>query len=436
MKQLFFFFIAFSLFSVNAQDSDTNKKAVYSEVGLYTMDTSLDEATIKKELQTIFPDASFIDAAPEHIEKTLVYVEPVTDVPQKYPVYGMNYLNYFAKGLTKAQKENLIASKNAFIIAVFYTANDATEKNKLFYEWIHTKLKDTEYVAYDAETREYFLADTWKIRRVDAWSEGIPDASRQIITHSYRKDKFCRTITLGMKRFGLPDIVIDDSACSNTTQANQLITVIAQLLFEGNEIKNGDFMVDFNAIQNADFKKAIKETTIEGAAQKATIRFKEGTWEEGDPTNFLIQVDFENEAYENPQAYENTIYSNLFGVNDEVTSVDHNQAISEASERAKRRLPALKKLFNNGLSAGSTLLLKAPFTTDTGGREWMWVEVTTWETTAIEGILQNEPHYIKNLKAGTKVTVKQADIFDYILYKADGTSEGNETGRLIQKYGN
>lgn len=64
----------------------------------------------------------------------------------------------------------------------------------------------------------------------------------------------------------------------------------------------------------------------------------------------------------------------------------------------------------------------------------MWVEVIKWENKLISGFLKNEPRLIPNLKEGAEVTIKEDDVFDYIRVKADGTSEGNETGKLILKY--
>ena len=64
----------------------------------------------------------------------------------------------------------------------------------------------------------------------------------------------------------------------------------------------------------------------------------------------------------------------------------------------------------------------------------MWVEVMQWSADGeIDGLLQNDPFHIKALRAGAKVRVKERDIFDYLLYRADGTTDGNETGELIQK---
>jgi len=63
----------------------------------------------------------------------------------------------------------------------------------------------------------------------------------------------------------------------------------------------------------------------------------------------------------------------------------------------------------------------------------MWVEVVRWKGRTIRGILDNDPFEVTTLKAGAKVEVKEGSLFDYLLYKPDGTQEGNETGRLLQR---
>jgi hypothetical protein len=49
-------------------------------------------------------------------------------------------------------------------------------------------------------------------------------------------------------------------------------------------------------------------------------------------------------------------------------------------------------------------------------------------------IFEYAVYLIEPLKAGSEVTIRVSDIFDYIHRLPDGTSEGNETGALIQKY--
>ncbi|WP_298427178.1 DUF2314 domain-containing protein [uncultured Kordia sp.] len=408
-----------------------------SEFGFYTMDKKLDEIAIKKELKAMFPDIMFIDGAPpKTIDKTMVYLETISNVNEDYPAHNMEYLKYYAEGFSKSQKEKLIASKNAFICVFYYQNKDAFSHTKKLFNWVYNKIKGTDFVVYDGDVRKYFSQKTWQRDRVDAWENGIPNAMRQLTIHSYRDYEYCRSITLGMQRYGLPDFVIEESPCSNITNATQLLTVIAQLLFEGNQIKNKSLAVDINQIQNTEFKNIMASMIYKNAKKKAIINFYPNVpMEEGDPFNTIFKINFDVKGYDDTQAYESEIYDHIFGSKDEVTNVNHNEEIKAASERAKKRLPELKQLFNKGLDT-ETLLLKAPFTTDDGGNEWMWIEVTRWTNETIEGILQNDPHYIKNLKSGAKITAQQADIFDYILYKADGTVEGNETRKLIEKYGN
>jgi len=420
----------------NFAQNDTETTGAVSEIGFYTMDASWDENTIKKELKTIFPTARFVDDSPEIIDQTIIYLEAITDVAEEYPAHDMEYLEYFAEGFTETQKDNVTASKNAFIVVLYYENKDAFTHSKKLFDWVHTKTKNTDFIIYDGEVREYFTPKTWKENRVDVWENGIPNAIKLLTLHSYRKYEYCRSITFGMQRFGLPDLVIEDSPCSNVNSASQLLTIIAQLLLEGNQLEGTKFLVDLDALKNKEFKNITATILNDNATKKATINFNTSVpMEEGDPMNTIFRVDFNNKDFKNPQAYESEVYKQVFGIDDEITHVSHNDEITAASQRAKEKLPELRALFNEGLDQ-TTLLLKAPFTTDDGGNEWMWIEVTRWRGNTIDGILQNKPYYIKNLKSGAKVTVQQEDIFDYLLYKADGTTEGNETGKLIEKYGN
>jgi uncharacterized protein YegJ (DUF2314 family) len=97
------------------------------------------------------------------------------------------------------------------------------------------------------------------------------------------------------------------------------------------------------------------------------------------------------------------------------------------------RLPELAQRFAKGLPPAERLLLKAPFRTSKGNTEWMWVEVTAWNGEQITRSARQRPLRRPRVKAGATVQVKQPDVFDYYLVKPDGTTEGNETGQILQK---
>ena len=59
--------------------------------------------------------------------------------------------------------------------------------------------------------------------------------------------------------------------------------------------------------------------------------------------------------------------------------------------------------------------------------------VTSWSGKTVTGLLQNQPYFIPDLKAGAIVNINQDDVFDYIRDFADGRSEGNETGAIMKR---
>ncbi|MFW5739820.1 MAG: DUF2314 domain-containing protein [Myxococcota bacterium] len=76
-------------------------------------------------------------------------------------------------------------------------------------------------------------------------------------------------------------------------------------------------------------------------------------------------------------------------------------------------------------------MVKAPFKTASGGNEWMWVEVISWQGSTIRGVLQNVPYDMPGLKQGARVEVEESAIFDYIYTSSDGGQVGNETDALL-----
>ena len=145
-------------------------------------------------------------------------------------------------------------------------------------------------------------------------------------------------------------------------------------------------------------------------------------------------MDFSGFQGDSLQEKQDALLSELFGWKDQISYVKHNKNIDEASELARQKLPNLKDKFLNGLAAGEYIHVKAPFKTTDGGNEWMWVQVVKWGGIDIEGLLQNMPFNVPNIKTGSKVIVDESTVFDYIYYKNNGTSEGNTTGKLIQQY--
>jgi uncharacterized protein YegJ (DUF2314 family) len=236
-----------------------------------------------------------------------------------------------------------------------------------------------------------------------------------------------------MRKFGLPDVALNGLSCYQDESTSNLINLICQTIAEKeNPIVNGTIDLDIEGVSNESLKKTLIESLEKGAEKRVAVPLTIVGNEEGDPVNQLLGI----RNPKNAQVYHDHLIAMLFGARDSIVHTTHDGELLEASNRAKKKLPELKDLFQKGLRPGEHILVKGPFRTPSGDNEWMWVEVTKWSGTQIHGILQNNPFEVPDLKAGSRVKVPQNDVFDYIHCFPDGTQEGNETGEIISRNAN
>jgi uncharacterized protein YegJ (DUF2314 family) len=186
-------------------------------------------------------------------------------------------------------------------------------------------------------------------------------------------------------------------------------------------------------IQNADERDGIVKSLKTNATKVGCLTLVPGKWEDGDPRNTLVQLTFGKYPGNDSHARQDSMISSFFGWEDHVTNIKHNDELLVASARAKQQLPALHKAFAAGFQPGEYLEVKAPFETESGGKEWMWVEVTTWRGNRIGGLLDKEPEKVPNLRPSQYVEVRQEDVFDYLHTFPDKRTEGNTTSPIIQQ---
>ena len=362
------------------------------------------------------------------------YTVEFIDNPQvDFTPPDLEYLKFSARGLSKNEQDALQEATGALAITFSGSKKNVYKKQENISMLLNDAFKNSNAVLVDYNTVESFNAKSWKEMRIDNFGGITKDVTNQIAIHAYRDGNLCRAVTLGMNKFCLPDISIKDFSCSNQISYSALINAIAQTLSERPKLNsNSTISLNLESIQNKNARNALLSGIHENAVKSADIKLESAKPEQGDYPNIQYRLVFDSPGFGSPQEEQNKVITKLFGSNDGLEYVNHNDALLKASAEAKKQLPKIKERFDMGLEPGFAILLKAPFTTDGGGNEWMWVEVTTWNEGNITGILQNDPFEISNLKAGSIVSVKQKDIFDYILYKPGGSYEGNETGKIIE----
>lgn len=379
----------------------------------------------------LFNKAEASDVVPAQMT---VAVRLEKDAIANYAPPDLEYLQRFGRGLSSEQAEQLQASKSVVIFDFSLPKDRLWEGSRSACDLVVALAHQVDGLIWDEQTREVFAADHWELKRLANWNEVVPNVSKHTVIHAYSTGEHVRAITLGMSKFGLPDIVVDGFSWSLNRNMGNLINLLAQSMAEGAAVSSGrDFELDLKAIENSGVRQPQVESLMSNATGVARLVLDSGVREEGDPENRLLEIVFDR--YDGPDVYakQEALLAAFFGWEDSYNSVEHDEELLAASRRAREKLPALRSDFANGLAPGEYVLVKAPFDTPDDGHEWMWVEVMAWEGGRIRGLLKNEPYNIPDLHGGQEVTVLESEIFDYIRQFPDGTHEGNETGQLISK---
>lgn len=371
-----------------------------------------------------------------HETKPTLAAQIESDPQTNYAPPDLESLHYFGRGLSREEAEALQKTEKVLVLDWAYSKQHVWTGLRSALELTHSLARRTGGLIWDEMTREVFSPNQWKEQRISDWTEDIPDLTKHTTIHAYNTDGSVRAISLGMEKFGLPDVVVEDFSWSLSRPVGHLITLVCQAMAEGAKFDiPGEFDLDIRGIENPKVREPQVTNLKPSATGVALLSLQEGTWEEGDPLNRLIEITFDRATGPDLHAKQSQILAQGFGWEDTATPIQHDEALQAASRRAREKLPTLRQAFRKGLVPGEYILVKAPFATSSGEREWMWVEVTSWEKDTITGLLRNEPVNIPNLHAGQIVQVSQEEVFDFIWKHADGTVDGNETGKLIQQRG-
>nr|WP_295770663.1 DUF2314 domain-containing protein [Rhodoferax sp.] len=368
-------------------------------------------------------------------KRTLALTSIVGNVDSAYKPPSLESLKYFGRGLSVAQAQALQTSAQVLTLVFAYPARDALPNLLRANNLVLRMATETRGLIWDDETREIFTPEYWQQNRVATWEGQLPNAAHHITIHAYNEKGRVRAITLGMSKFALPDLVINDAVWSLSGPLGNTLNAVAQRLVEGQRPeRSGQYELNLANIKHSAMRKHVEDTVVGKASGRGNVQLVESAQQSGDADNALLELRFNTSAGTDTTSRQTAFVTTVYGAQaDDVIRVKHDAALREASERARAKLPALKAAFTAGLPPGETLSLKAPFATPTGGTEWMWVEVTQWQGNQISGMLRNQPLDAPTLKAGQIVNIKEDEVFDYIRRNPNGKSEGNETSEILRK---
>jgi uncharacterized protein YegJ (DUF2314 family) len=401
----------------------------------YPAPPSTEPLAALRSLARAWPQLTMVDGPlPETPTGTLISARMIDNVRKHYPAPDVASLKYFGRGLSAAQINALQGARQALVIDFGHPKQETMAALRNATTLAAQVAAKTGGLLWDEETREVFTPEKWRELRLSAWTGGVPDISSQIAVHAYRHGELVRAVSLGMVKFGLPDLAADQYPWSSSKSMGSLINLLAQALAEGAVIgRDGRIDLDIRKIAHPKVRARLLEGVKENAQSTGKLILMNAAREQGDPENRIASINFARYPGPDNTARQEAMLSAMFGSSDGIKYIKHNDELEQASALARKKLTAMEADFKRGLRPGEYLQAKAPFPTPAGGNEWMWVEITKWDGDRIDGLLQNDPYDIPAMKAGQSVRIKLSEVFDYIRVHPDGHREGNTTGAIIEK---
>jgi hypothetical protein len=321
-------------------------------------------------VRTKFPTFKVLQEPDEHVAGPAVFIAMLDLNPAEgFVPPSPEMLKYFGRGVSRDQAEAMQKSKVMAVVKFTYDAADAIVMARLANEVMSELATRSEGLIWDDETRELFTPAALVSERLVPLDHGFPDVRSHIVIHAYKNGEYIRAITLGMRKFGLPDIVVNEFSWSLNDQMGNTINFFAQSLIEGASPTMGQYDFDVSKLKHGALRADYEKNLLNDARTVAQLTVVEADADDGDPENRLIELRFDRYPGKTVHEKHQQFASGFYGSVDTIAYVKHNQAIEAASARARLKLPALRTRFNAGLQPGETLLLKAPFETSSGANE-------------------------------------------------------------------
>lgn len=272
-----------------------------------------------------------------------------------------------------------------------------------------------EGLVWDETTRRVETAAQTKLRTITAPLGAPVFKPRHIVIQFYRQpDSSARLVTLGMSRFGAPDLSLRGSSMAAGAMLVDAINALASSIVAG--------------------KDALPLTAkLEG---EASFEVADAERVQGDPDDFVELVPVGGARGEPPREAWDAVVTKLFGEAARSVEAKFGKELEAAGARARKEMPRALERFKAGegeLFVWGPFLIPPDERADGGPEEeWLWVKVASCDDNACTGALSNRPMYATNIASGRTTSMPRAKIADWQLRHADGGISGGETTKLLQ----
>ncbi|MDB4950582.1 MAG: hypothetical protein JWM27_3231 [Gemmatimonadetes bacterium] len=107
--------------------------------------------------------------------------------------------------------------------------------------------------------------------------------------------------------------------------------------------------------------------------------------------------------------------------------------IAPAVRQARASWPQARRRYLAGLPAGRIFFVTTLLTDGRGSREQVFVRVDAIAGDIVRGRIWSDIAAVRGYAKGQAVTLRDADVLDWLIAHPDGTEEGNFVGKLIDR---
>ncbi|MBN2433542.1 MAG: hypothetical protein JXQ27_18895 [Acidobacteria bacterium] len=241
--------------------------------------------------------------------------------------------------------------------------------------------------------------------------------------YPYEPGRF-RIVTLGMAKFGAPEIEIRDYPPDKALVFKRLVAAAARRLVRaglaGEPFPAG---LELTAAELQPAAETPLGEELPPAADGLAVILREGRVEEGDPQSNVIRLAPPSTEPGDLAEWGRQISRFIFGI--DIESVVWQGDLPSEAATAQATLPEIRQEFMTDPSAGGWYIrFRAP-TPDAGPAEILVGQLEQWTEDDLGVLLLSEPRLAAAAGAGTRLAVSEADVVDWIQVTPAGEVRGN-----------
>jgi len=246
--------------------------------------------------------------------------------------------------------------------------------------------------------------------------------------YAYEPGRF-RIVTLGMAKFGCPEIEMRDFPSDKAMIFNHLICAVSKKVLVRSLNRKGDISFPSQLslgpeyISNGPEKPIGSSDVAENSEDIVALMLEPGDMESGDPQENIVRIVPPPDFKEGMTQWAAAVSTAVVGFDVRTTIVQDIPL--DLLERVQQSLPDFKQKFLSRKTNQEKFFVKI-FSSAKGRTlgEFLVGRVEKWTDNKIGMLLISEPHLTKGISAGTRVELNQNDVKDWIYIGSDGKIEG------------